>query len=197
MWGKSLGVAVAMAIVLGGGVKADAEIYLWTDEQDVVHMTNHWSNVPESARARVLVRDTTPPLNDDTPALEPMARPLESVPVRPLPMQMPSDLALTSPSGALLPFDRPYTSDLPVLLPNYRTFVHHPNKVSPPFPYNIRLDPVDPNFVWVGRNRVPKDTFTYPRVSLDAQAQLRNRIRSLEQRRSIPPPTFRTSATRP
>ena len=197
MWGKSLGVAVAMAIVLGGGVKADAEIYLWTDEQDVVHMTNQWSNVPEPARARVLVRDTTPPLNDDTPALEPMARPLESVPVRPSPMQMPPDLALTSPSGALLPFDRPYTTDLPVLLPNSRTFVHHPNKVSPPFPYNIRLDPVDPNFVWVGRNRVPKDTFTYPRVSLDAQAQLRNRIRSLEQRRSIPPPTFRTSATRP
>ena len=102
MWGRSLGVAVAMAMVLGGGLKADAEIYLWTDEQGVVHMTNQWSNVPESARARVLVRDTTPPLNDDTPALEPMALPFESVPVRPSPMQMPPDLALTSPSGGLL-----------------------------------------------------------------------------------------------
>ena len=97
MWGRSFGVVVAMAMVLGGGVKADAEIYLWTDEQGVVHMTDQWSNVPESARARVLVRDTTPPLNDDTPAMEPMARPLESVPVRPSPMQMPPDLALTSP----------------------------------------------------------------------------------------------------
>ena len=197
MWGRSLGVVVAMAMVLGGGVKADAEIYLWTDEQGVVHMTDQWANVPESARARVSVRDTTPPLNDDTPAMEPVARPLESVPVRPSPMQMPPDLALTSPSGAPSPSGVPYTNDLPVLLPNSRTFVHHPKKVSPPFPYNIRLDPVDPNFVWVGRNRVPKDTFTYPRVSLDAQAQFRNRIRSLEQRRSIPPPIFRTPATRP
>ena len=54
MWGRSLGVVVAMAMVLGGGVKADAEIYLWTDEQGVVHMTDQWSNVPESARARVI-----------------------------------------------------------------------------------------------------------------------------------------------
>ncbi len=197
MWGRSWGVVVAMAVVLGGGVKAEAEIYLWTDEQGVVHMTDQWSHVPESARARVVIRDTTPPLNDGTPAMELVARPLESVPVRPSPMPMPPDLSRTSPSGAPSPSGVPYTNELPVLLPETQSYVRHPNKGSPPFPYNIRLDPVDPNFVWVGRNRVPKDTFTYPRVSVDAQAQFRNRIRSLEQRHSIRPPTFRTPATHP
>ena len=68
MWGRLFGVAVAMAIVLGGGVKASAEIYLWTDEQGVVHMTNQWANVPESARARVSVRDSAPPPSEGTPA---------------------------------------------------------------------------------------------------------------------------------
>jgi hypothetical protein len=48
----------------------------------------------------------------------------------------------------------------------------------------VRLDPVDRNFVWVGPNRVPKDSFTYPRVSLEKQAQFRERIRVLEQQRS-------------
>ena len=45
MWGRVFWGAVAVAMVLGGGVKA-SEMYLWTDEQGVVHMTNQWANVP-------------------------------------------------------------------------------------------------------------------------------------------------------
>jgi len=197
MWGRVFWVAVAVAMVLGGGVKASAEMYLWTDERDVVHMTNQWANVPESARARVSVRDSAPPPSEGTPSTEPAARPVEPVTVRQPPMQMPPDLAQTPPTVPPSPSGVPYPSDSSVLIPNSRPFVHHPKKVSPPFPHNVRLDPVDPNFVWVGRNRVPKDTFTYPRVSLDAQAQFRNRIRSLEQRRSAPPTTFPTPPVRP
>ena len=66
MWGRVFWGAVAVAMVLGGGVKASAEMYLWTDEQGVVHMTNQWANVPESARAQVSVRDDAPPLSEHT-----------------------------------------------------------------------------------------------------------------------------------
>jgi hypothetical protein len=197
MWGRVFWVAMAVAMALGGGGKASAEMYLWTDERGVVHMTNQWANVPESARARVSVRDSAPPPSEGTPSMEPVARPVEPVTVRQPPMQMPPDLSQTPPPVAPSPSGVPYLGDSSVLIPNSRPFVHHPKKVSPPFPHNVRLDPVDPNFVWVGRNRVPKDTFTYPRVSLDAQAQFRNRIRSLEQRRSAPPTTFPTPPVRP
>jgi hypothetical protein len=197
MWGRVFRVAVAVAVVLGGGVKASAEMYLWTDERGVVHMTNQWANVPESARAQVSVRDSAPSLSEGTPATEPAAHSVEPVTVRQPPLQMPPDLAQTPPTVAPSPSVVLYPGDSSVLIPNSRPFVHHPKKVSPPFPYNVRLDPVDPNFVWVGRNRVPKDSFTYPRVSLDAQAQFRNRIRSLEQRRSAPPTTFPTPSVRP
>ena len=197
MWGRVFRVAVAVAVVLGGGVKASAEMYLWTDERGVVHMTNQWANVPESAHARVSVRDSALPPSEGTPAREPAARPVDPGTVQQLPMQMPPDLAQTPLAAAPSPSGMPYPGDSSVLIANSRPFVHHPKKVSPPFPYNVRLDPVDPNFVWVGRNRVPKDTFTYPRVSLDTQAQFRNRIRSLEQRRSAPPTTFPTSPVHP
>jgi hypothetical protein len=197
MWGRVFWVVMAVAMALGGGGKASAEMYLWTDERGVVHMTNQWANVPDSARARVSVRDSAPPPSEGTLPTEPAARPVEPVTVRQPPMQMPPDLAQTPPTGAPSPSGVPYPGDSSVLIPNSRPFVHHPTKVSPPFPHNVRLDPVDPNFVWVGRNRVPKDTFTYPRVSLDAQAQFRNRIRSLEQRRSVPPTTFPTPRVRP
>jgi Domain of unknown function (DUF4124) len=197
MWGRVCGVAVAVAMLLGGGVTAHGEMYLWTDEQGVVHMTNQWANVPEPARARVSVRDSTPPPSDGTPATEPAARPVEPAFVPQPPMQMSPDLEQMPPTVAPSPSGVPYLGDSSVLIPNYRPFVHRPKKVSPPFPYNVRLDPVDPNFVWVGRNRVPKDTFTYPHVSLDTQAQFRNRIRTLEQRRLVPRTTFPTQPTRP
>jgi hypothetical protein len=187
MSGRACWVAVVVATLLGGGVTAHGEMYLWTDEQGVVHMTNQWGNVPESARARVSVRDGAPPPPEGTPAMEPAARPDDPVAVRQPPMQMSPDLAQVPPVMASPPPDERYPAGSSVLIPYSRPFVYHPKKVSPPFPYNVRLDPVDPNFVWVGPSRVPKEAFTYPRVSLDVQAQFRNRIRSLEQRRSAPP----------
>jgi hypothetical protein len=197
MWGRTCWGMAAVVFVLGGGVKASADIYLWTDEQGVVHMTNQWANVPESARAQVSVRESTPPPSEGTPAMGPATRPVEPVPVGQPPVQMPPDLAQTPSTTAPSPPGVTYAGDSSVLIPSSRPFVHHRRKVSPPFPYNVRLDPSDRNFVWVGRNRVPKDVFTYPRISLDAQAQFRNRIRLLEQRRSVPPIIRPTPPGRP
>jgi hypothetical protein len=196
MWGWVFWVTVALATVLGGGGQVSAELYLWTDEQGVVHMTNQWASVPESARAHVVVRESVPP-SEGTPAMEPAPRSVEPRPVMEPPLQMPPDLAQTPATAAPSPSVVPYARESSVLIPSSRPFVQHPKQVSPPFPYNVRLDPHDSNFVWVGRNRVPKDTFTYPRVPLDTQAQFRNRVRTLEQRRSAPRRTFPTQPARP
>lgn len=177
-------VAVALGMVLGAGVEASAEIYLWTDERGIVHITNQWASVPESARAQVSVRQSTPPSSTGTPAVEPTTHPTESVTTWQPPLQMSPDLSPTPPTGVPSLSAVPSPHEPSVLILSSRSFVRHPKKVSPPFPYNVRLDPFNPNFVWVGRNRVPKDTFTYPRVSLDTQAQFRNRLRAIEHRRS-------------
>jgi hypothetical protein len=184
---------VALGIVLGVGVEASAEIYLWTDEQGVVHMTNQWANVPESMRSRASVRESSGAPSNAMPTTEQPVHPM--TPAEPLtgrehPWRLAPDLSETPPPAASSPSVAPYTRDTSVLIPQYRPFVHHPKKPSPLFPYNVRLDPFDPNFVWVGPNRVPKDTFTYPRVPLDTQAQFRDRIRALEQPRSVPHKTF-------
>jgi hypothetical protein len=197
---KALGLVVVLGIVLGFPWEGKAEIYVWTDERGVVHMTDQWANVPESMRSRVSVRESSPALSDVMPTSEPVGSVTLSAEPRPeeaSPLQMSSDLAETppptvsSPSGAL---DSRGTS---VLIPDHRPFVHRSKKPSPPFPYNVRLDPYDKNFVWVGPSRVPKDTFTYPRVSLEQQAQFRDRIRRLEQRRSKPPKAAPTPPVRP
>ena len=197
MRGRVFWIAVAVGMVLGVGVEVSAEIYLWTDEGGIVHMTNQWASVPESARAQVSVRESTPPSGEGTPAVEPTIRPVESVTIRQPPLQMPPDLAPTPPIGAPSLSVVPYPHETSVLVPSSRPFGHSPKKVSPPFPYNVRLDPFDPNFVWVGRNRVPKETFTYPRVSLETQAQFRNRLRALERRPSGPQKTLPTMPARP
>jgi hypothetical protein len=197
MWSRVFWMTVAWAMVVGGDAKVSAELYLWTDEQGMVHMTNQWTNVPESARARVSVRESAPHPSEGTPAMEPTAPPVEPRPVTQPPLQMSPDLAQPPPTATPPPSVVPYPREPSVLIPSSRPFVQHPKKVSPPFPYNVRLDPNDPNFVWVGRSRVPKDTFTYPRVSLDTQAQFRNRVRTLEQRRSAPQKTFPTAPARP
>jgi hypothetical protein len=200
MRGGVVWLTVVLGMVLGLGAEAHAEIYLWTDERGVMHMTNQWANVPESARARVSVRESTPPPSEGTLAMEPAAPPVEPRTVTQPAVQMPPeppDLAQTPSMAAPLPSVAPYPPESSVLIPHSRPFVRHPKKVSPPFPYNVRLDPFDPNFVWVGKNRVPKDTFTYPRVSLDTQAQFRNRLRTLEQRRSAPQKTLPTKPVHP
>jgi len=193
----ALGMAVALGIILGLAWEGTAEIYVWTDERGVVHMTDQWANVPESMRSRVAVRESSPASSDAAAPSEPVGSvmpPAEPRPERPSTLQMPPDLAETPPPTVSLPPVAPDSGGTSVLIPDHRPFVQRPKKPSPPFPYNVRLDPHDENFVWVGPSRVPKDSFTYPRVSLDQQAQFRNRIRQLEQRRSKP---LRASPTPP
>jgi hypothetical protein len=190
---------VALGIVLGLDVEASAEIYLWTDEQGVVHMTNQWANVPESMRSRASVRESAGAPSNATPSTEQPVRPMtpaEPLTVQQQPLRLAPDLSETPPPEAASPAVTPYTRDTSVLIPQYRPFVH-PKKPSAPFPYNVRLDPFDPNFVWVGPNRVPKDAFTYPRIPLDKQAQFRDRVRALEQQRSVPHKTFPAQPLRP
>lgn len=197
MWGRVLGVVIALGMVFGVGVEASAEIYLWTDARGVVHMTNQWANVPESARAHVSVRESMPPSSAGTPATEPMVRPAEPITIQQPPLQMSPDLAPSPATGAPSLSVVPYPPETSVFVPSSRPFVRHRKKVSPPFPYNVRLDPFDPNVVRVGRNRVPKDAFTYPHVSLETQTQFRHRLRALEQRRSGPRKTLHGKPARP
>jgi hypothetical protein len=197
MWGGVLWLTVTLGMILGLGLEASAEIYLWTDERGVLHMTNQWTNVPESARSEVSVRESSAAPSEGTPTMEQATRPVEPLTIRQPPLQMAPDLTQTPPAAAPPPSVVPYPRESSVLIPHDRPFVHRPKKLFPPFPYNVRLDPFDPNFVWVGPNRVPKDSFTYPRVSLDKQAQFRDRIRALEQRRSVPHRTFPTKPARP
>jgi hypothetical protein len=197
MRGRMFWLAVALGMVLGSVVEASAEIYLWTDERGVVHMTNQWANVPESALAQVSVRESLAAPSAATPVMDQAARPVDPLMVKQPPLQMAPDLTQTPPTAAPRPPVVLYPRESSGLIPSDRPFVHHPKKLSPPFPYNVRRDPFDPNFVWVGPNRVPKDIFTYPRVSLDTQAQFRDRIRALEQRRAIPHKTFPTTPAHP
>ncbi len=197
MRGWALWLLVVLGMVLGLAVEANAEIYLWTDERGVVHMTDQWSNVPESARPGVSVRESSAVPSQGAAAGEQGTSSIEPFAVKEPPLQMAPDVAQTPPTAAPSPSPPPFPDETSVFVPNSRPFIHQPKKSSPPFPYNVRLDPFDPDFVWVGPNRVPKDTFTYPRVPLDTQAQFRNRIRALERRRSPPEKTFPTQPTRP
>lgn len=178
----------AVWIVLGLVWEVSGEIYLWTDDRGVVHMTDQLTNVPTSIRPRVSVRESSAVPSETLAASGEEGRPMISVEpptFKQAPLQVPSDLVETPVHAGPVFTVPPYARDTSALIPDYRPFVHSPKKLSPPFPYNVRLDPIDPNFVWVGPNRVPKDTFTYPRVSLEKQAQFRDRLRILEQRRSI------------
>jgi uncharacterized protein DUF4124 len=187
---KALGMVVALGIVLGSSWEGKAEIYVWTDERGVVHMTDQWANVPESMRSRASVRESSPASSDAVPTSEPLGNAITSAephPEKPSPLQMSPDLAETPPPTVSSPSVETDSRGTSVLMPDHQPFIHRPKKPSPPFPYNVRLDPYDKDFVWVGPSRVPKDAFTYPRVSLEQQAQFRDRIRRLEQRRSKPP----------
>jgi len=197
MRGWALWSLVVLGMVLGVAVEANAAIYLWTDEWGVVHMTDQWTNVPESARPSVSVRESSTAPSEGAAARDQATSPIEPFAVKAPPLQMAPDVAQTPPPVAPLPSVLPVPHESSVLVPHVRPFVHQPQKASPPFPYNVRLDPFDPDFVWVGPNRVPKDAFTYPRVSLDTQAQFRNRMRALEQRRPPPQKTFPTQPTHP
>jgi hypothetical protein len=188
--------AIVLGIVLVLSWEGKAEIYIWTDEQGIVHMTDQWANVPESMQSRVAVRESSPALNDPVPASEPAGSIISSAeprPTKPSPLQMSPDLAQVPPPTASPSSEAPDLRDTSVLIPDHRPFVRRSKKPSPLFPFNVRLDPYDKDFVWVGPSRVPKD----PRVSLEQQAQFRNRIRQLEQRRSKPPKAAPTLPVRP
>jgi hypothetical protein len=190
MRGKVFGLMVTLGMVLGSGPAVRAELFLWTDDRGVVHMTDQWANVPESARPQVSVRESSAAPREGTLATDRATRTVEPLTLKQPPLQMAPDIAQTPPQPLSAPAIVLYPRESSVLIPGYRPFVHHPKKPSPPFPYNVQLDPFDSNFVWVGANRVPKDTFTYPRISLDKQAQFQNRIRVLEQRHSAPRKMF-------
>jgi hypothetical protein len=182
----AIGAALALVVLFGSGRDIRAgEIYLWTDEQGVVHMTDQWDNVPTPMRSQVTVRES--PIRPDPvppPSSPPVveANPTEPLTPRPQPFEMSPDLPKTPPATVA----PPASPDSRALIPHHRPFIHRAKRPELPFPYNVRLDPVDPSFVWVGPNRVPKDSLSYPRIPLDKQAQFRERVRQLEQRRSSP-----------
>jgi hypothetical protein len=197
MRGGVVWLTTLLGIVLGLTTEAAPEMYLWADEGGVVHMTNEWSRVPESARSRVSVRESAGPLREESLSTEQIPRPVEPSATTVPPLRMPSKSGQEPAATPSSPSAQPDGSGWPWLVPSSRPLVHHRKKISPPFPYNVQLDPYDSNFVWVGPNRVPKETFRYPRVSLDTQAQFRDRVRALEHHRLVPQKGFPTRRTRP
>jgi uncharacterized protein DUF4124 len=194
MRGWPLSLLAALGMAFGLAVQTHAEIYLWTDESGVVHMTDQWTSVPESAHPSVSVRESSPAPGEGEAAGGEAKSPIEPLAIKEPTLQVDPDVAQPPPTAAPLPSVPLYPSESSVLVPSARPFIPQSGRPSPPFPYNVRLDPFDPAFVWVGPNRVPKEAFTYPHVSLDTQAQFRNRVRTLEQRR---PPLRKTLPTEP
>ena len=186
MYIRTIGFALALAIILSWSWEASAEIYLWTDPHGVVHMTDQWANVPESMRSRVSIRESS---ISSTSAPQPSSQTgsqtatPESLTSKQQPLQISPDLSESAQPSVTSPSVTPYPSSS-ALIPWHQPFMHRPQKFFPPFPFDVQLDPFDRNFVWVGPNRVPKDSLTYPHISLDQQMQLRDRIRALEAQRS-------------
>ncbi len=187
MFIRMMGFSLALTIILSWSWEASAEIYLWTDAQGVVHMTDQWANVPESMRSRVSVRESSV---SSTSAPQPSSQTgaqtttPEFFTSKQQPLQMSPDLSESVRPSITPPSATPYPSPSSALIPWHQPFIRHPKKFFPPFPFDVQLDPFDRNFVWVGPNRVPKDSLTYPHISLDQQMQFRDRIRALEEQRS-------------
>jgi hypothetical protein len=187
MFIRMIGFSLVLTIILSWSWEASAEIYLWTNAQGVVHMTDRWANVPESMRSRVSVRESsvsstsTPQPSSQTAAQTTTPEFFTSTQQ---PLQMSPDLSESVRPSVTPPSATPYPSPASALIPWYRPFIRHPKKFFPPFPFDVQLDPLDRHFVWVGPNRVPKDSLTYPHISLDQQMQFRDRIRALEEQRS-------------
>jgi hypothetical protein len=188
MFIRMIGFGLALAIILSWNWEASAEIYLWTDAQGVVHMTDQWANVPESMRSRVSVRESS---ISSTSAPQPSSQTgsqtttPEALTSKQQSLQMSPDLTESAQPSVTPPSATPYPSSSSAFIPWHQPFIHRPKKFFPPFPFDVQLDPFDRNFVWVGPNRVPKDSLTYPHISLDRQMQLRDRIRALEAQRSF------------
>jgi hypothetical protein len=139
MRGEMFWLMVALGVVLRLGSAVNAELYLWTDERGVVHMTDQWANVPESARSRVSVRESSAAPQAGPLGTEHATRPVEPVIVEQPPSQMAPDLVQTPASPEPTPPLVVYPRESFGLIPSHRPFIHHPKKPSPPFPYNVAL----------------------------------------------------------
>jgi hypothetical protein len=135
-------------------------------------------------RPRVSVRDSSaapaPPASQasvpQSIAPQPQTFPQPLRPIVPDTTVAPTPDALSSPPAS------PEGRKSSWFIPRQRPLTYAPKRVDPPFPYDVRLDPHDDNFAWVGPNRVPKELFTYPRISLEQQSQFQQRLRDLAQR---------------
>jgi Domain of unknown function (DUF4124) len=193
MFIRMIGFGLALAIILSWSWEASAEIYLWTDAQGVVHMTDQWANVPESMRSRVSVRESSISSTSASPSSsQPGSQTTtpESLTSKQQSLQISPDLTESAQPSITSPSATRYPSSSSAFIPWHEPFIHRPKRLSPPFPFDVQLDPFDRNFVWVGPNRVPKDSLTYPHISLDQQMQLRDRIRAIEAQRSSPQKPF-------
>jgi len=175
-----------------------AEIYVWTDDAGIVHMTDRWANVPPSMRPRVAVRESSEPRQTEPPAADTSQGP--SPPSKPPMLQHPPPQLAPDTSGAppgdAVPLDvieQPAPHRHPVKQ-RLRAGTFQPRPSDLPFPDNVQLDPVDPNFVRIGQSRVRKDTLTYPRISLEDESKLQARLRTLQQQ---PPSSRRPPQPRP
>jgi Domain of unknown function (DUF4124) len=194
-----IGLSLTLTIILGWTSEASAEIYLWSDAQGVVHMTDQWAHVPESMRSRVSVRESSVS-STSAPQLSSQTGPQTTIPEaftsKQQPWHMSPDVAESARTSITRPSVTLYPSPCSTLLAWHRPLIHRPKQFFAPFPFDVQLDPFDRNFIWVGPNRVPKDSLRYPHISLDQQIQLRDRVRALEEQRSsfrkpLPPQSLR------
>ncbi|MBI3330109.1 MAG: hypothetical protein HYZ81_25805 [Nitrospinae bacterium] len=184
-------ISIAWGIVLVLTQAAAAEIYIWTDDQRVVNMTDLWTSVPEAMRSRVNVREgSLASISDHPSAVLPV--PPTRVPQPPTsarkPLPLPPDVSEPPATSATPPVYVTWDVPVPhVFSPPSHPVIPHPKPSSPPFPYNVQLDPFDPHFVWVGKARVPREALTFPHTSFENQWKFEDRLRVLEQQRSSSP----------
>ena len=185
-----VGFSLALAIIMTCNREASAEIYLWTDARGVVHMTDRWAKVPEPMRSRTSVRESSVPSTSapqPSSQTEPQTITSEFLTSKRQALQMSPSVSESAQPSITLPSVPSCALQFSALVPWHQPSINSLKQFFPPFPFDVQLDPFDPNFVWVGPNRIPKDSLTYPHVSFDQQSQLRSRLRVLEEQR----PSFR------
>lgn len=186
---------IVLGIILGFAQAGAADIYSWTDDQGVVHMTDLWTNVPELMRSRITVREiSTPSVPDARPPAPPVPSTIgsQTLTLKQKPLEMSPEVAGFPVTSAAPPVHVEPHVRHPFDTHHHRS-IQHSKKFFAPFPHNVQLDPFDPNFVWVGRSRVPKDVLAFPHTSFENQWKFEERVRVLERQRtsSQKPPEHR------
>src|SRR5262249_42783672 len=139
MFIRVIGRALALAIILSWSWEASAEIYLWTDPQGVVHMTDQWANVPESMRSHISIRHSSisatsaPQLSSQT---GPQTTTRESLPSMQQPLPIPPDLPESAQRSVTPPSVTLYPSPFSAFTLWHQPFIHRPKKFFPPFPFD-------------------------------------------------------------